>query len=151
VLLTAPNQDGSVLNLATDDASTSTGAHVVLSPGAGQTIEVDGITLDRLLQDPLAACEGGLLKLDLQGYELEAMRGGALILERCDVVLTEVSFFAQAYEPRISDLIAFMGEAGFELYDVASIYGRPRDNRPRQGDFIFVRRDCALASDSSWS
>jgi FkbM family methyltransferase len=151
VALGAPEQDGSVLNLVANASSTSTGAHIASNAEAGETIEVDCITLDRLLQDALGACEGALLKLDLQGYELAALRGGAIILERCYVVLTEVSFYAQAYEPPISDLVAFMAESGFELYDVASIYARPRDDRPRQGDFIFVRFNSPLMADKSWS
>ncbi|WP_338243119.1 FkbM family methyltransferase [Aurantiacibacter hainanensis] len=149
--LGAPEQNGSIVNLAADAASTSTGAHIVSTAGAGKTIEVRCITLDRLLQGALAACEGALLKLDLQGYELEALRGGALTLGRCEVVLTEFSFYSQDYEPPILDLVSFMAEAGFKLYDVASIYARPRDDRPRQGDFIFVRGSSPLMVDNSWN
>lgn len=74
---------------------------------------------------------GGLLELDLPGFELHALRGAAASLLRFDVILTEVSFFSQAYEPTISNLIVFLFEHGFELYDIASLSARRRDDRPR--------------------
>jgi hypothetical protein len=45
----------------------------------------------------------------------------------------------------------FLNEHDFELYDIASITGRSRDNRARQGDFIFVKKGSVLASDCGWS
>lgn len=151
VALSSSQKDGSVLRLAADATSTFTGAHVISSGASGPTISVDCVSLDRLLKDDLPSCKGALLKLDLQGYELEALRGSAATLDRCDVVLTEVSFYAQAYEPSISALVNFFAGAGFELYDIASIYARPRDDRPRQGDFVFVRADSTLMADNAWS
>lgn len=151
VALGTPEQDGKDLQLASDATSTSTGAHVILQEDVTVGIKVPCVTLDRLMEGVLERDEGALLKLDLQGYELQALLGGMATLARCDVVLTEVSFYAQAYEPSISELVTFMAGQGFELYDIASLFARPRDDRPRQGDFIFLRRDCALAVDRSWS
>jgi hypothetical protein len=68
-----------------------------------------------------------------------------------EVVLTEVSFFAQAYEPSVLELSAFLGANGFDLYDIASVSARARDNRARQADFVFVRRGTALTKDGAWA
>ena len=92
-----------------------------------------------------------LLKLDLQGYELEALAGGERTLAATDVVLTEVSFFAQAYEPPIARLVAFLAARQFELYDICALGGRRRDGRARQGDFVFARKGSALSADTRWS
>lgn len=152
VALCEPGQDSSTLLFAGDANSTSTGAHVVLSGEAGMsTINVPCMTLDHLFANVPDHGDMGLLKLDLQGYELHALRGAERVLASCDVVLTEVSFYAQAYEPPISELIAFMAQVGFELHDIAAIYARPRDDRPRQGDFIFVRNGSHLAVDTAWA
>ena len=151
VALGAPEQDGMMLRLAADMTSTSTGAHVVLEGSHDTGLEVPCTTLDSLLTGILKPDDGALLKLDLQGYELHAMRGASATLVGCDVILTEVSFYAQAYEPPISELVAFLLAEGFELYDIVSLYARPRDDRPRQGDFIFVRSESALMADTSWS
>ena len=91
-----------------------------------------------------------LLKLDLQGWELEALKGTKGILDRIEVILTEVSFFVQAYEPSIEELVYFLNEQGFALYDIAALGARPRDNRAHQGDFVFVRRDSPLMADTAW-
>lgn len=146
-----PEQDGSMLELAADLSSTSTGAHVVLSSHTlVSSIAVPCISLDKLLANVRSPQDCALLKLDLQGYELHALRGATETLKTCDVVITEVSFYAQAYEPPISELIAFLAQLGFELYDIAAIYARPRDDRPRQGDFIFIRKGSHLALDMAW-
>ncbi|NBB23587.1 FkbM family methyltransferase [Porphyrobacter sp. SLTP] len=152
VALCGPEQDGSTLAIASDAALTSTGAHVVLDgEPSTPTIEVPCVTLDRLFADVCSQGDRSLLKLDLQGFELHALRGASALLESFEVILTEVSFYAQAYEPSISDIVALLAAKGFELYDIATLYARPRDDRPRQGDFIFVRTGSSLASDKAWS
>jgi hypothetical protein len=44
-------------------------------------------------------------------------------------------------------LVAFFDEHGFELYDIAALSGRLRDNRLAGGDLIFARRDSELMQD----
>lgn len=153
VALCAPADAGESLRLSTGGNSVSTGAHIdnqenVKSIGS-EAVPAD--TLDNLLEGRISADDKILIKLDLQGFELEALRGAIATLRCSDVVLTEVSFYAQSLEPSIVELVAFLNEQGFELYDIASLYARPRDNRPRQGDFVFVRRDSSLMSDTAWS
>lgn len=127
----------------------NTGVHVRLD-GGGETVSVPARTLDGLFADVVSRDSRALLKLDLQGYELHALRGATNVLPHIEAVLTEVSFFAQAYEPSIAELLAFLNDAGFELYDVAALAGRTRDNRLRQGDFVFVRKGSELLKDGHW-
>jgi hypothetical protein len=70
------------------------------------------------------------------------------MLRSVEVILMEVSLFAQAYESSIADVISFLGENEFE--HIAALSGRARDNRLKQSDFIFVRRDSPLATDKAW-
>ncbi len=126
-----------------------TGAQVMLRDGP-DIVPVRACRLDGVFGAAAGGQDGALLKLDLQGYELHALRGGLDLLHRTEVVLTEVSFFIQEYAPRIAVLSAFLDECGFDLYDIASLSARPRDNRARQGDFIFVRKDSPLLRDTRW-
>ena len=48
-------------------------------------------------------------------------------------------------------MVAFFDQSGFDLFDVAGLMGRRRDDRLRQGDFIFVRRGSALSADTGWA
>ncbi len=127
------------------------GAHVErASDPPGTTVDVEGVALDDLFGASLDSADRALLKLDLQGWELVALKGGPVTLARVEVLLIEVSIFKQHYEPSIPELVAFLDRAGFELYDVGSLSGRTRDDRLRQGDLVFVRRGSALLADSGW-
>jgi FkbM family methyltransferase len=130
---------------ATPEAST--GAHV--ASGGEDAVSVAAETLDRLFGS-ITRADRVFLKLDLQGYELHALKGGLEFLRSAEAILTEVSFYAQAYEPPISTLVAFLSDNGFQLYDIAALGGRTRDNRPRQGDFVFIREGSELLQDTGW-
>jgi len=138
------------IHLAIDPNAVTTGAHITFEKDA-HSIEVPTVTVDELLANHIKSGNEYFIKLDLQGFELEALAGAENTLKKTEVILTEVSFYAQAYEPPIENLIRFLDERGFSLYDVASLYGRPRDGRARQGDFVFVRRDSPLMADRGWS
>ncbi|MFN3523770.1 MAG: FkbM family methyltransferase [Phenylobacterium sp.] len=138
--LGAPEDRAKGLRLSLHDGP-CTGAHVA---EAGQPVAVTCL-------DDLEAPAGTLLKMDLQGYEMQALRGGERLLEQVEVILTEVSFFRQGYEPRVVDLIAWLDQRRFDLFDVAALSGRTRDNRLRQGDLVFVRRGSPLLADTRWA
>ena len=145
-------EDG-FLDLAIDPAGVTTGAHILpdaVPPDDAVCTQVPVARLDTLLANGIGIDDRCLLKLDLQGWELEALNGAERILDRIEVILIEVSFFAQAYEPSIETLVHFLDERGFSLYDIASLAARKRDNRAHQGDFVFVHRGSQLMADTAW-
>ena len=78
-------------------------------------IQVQAGRLDTLLAD-LIRKGPTLLKLDLQGFELEALRGATDILDQIDFILLEVSF-KEMYqgEPLFNEVRQFLDEAGFHF------------------------------------
>lgn len=130
--------------------NTYTLASSVLPPDAGyersfpghafSTVRVPMNTLDALLQDePLTPPV--LLKLDLQGYELQALRGAARTLERSDYVLLETAFKpVYEQEPLFEDVYALLRQSGFrfrspvdflsdasgEIIQMDALFERPR-------------------------
>lgn len=130
----------------------STGAYLAWneSEKTGFEVEVETRTLDELFAAALKPSDRTLLKLDLQGHELLALAGAKALLPAVEVVITEVSFFQQMGEPTIPALIGFFDRAGFDLFDVAALTGRSRDDRLHQGDFVFVRRGSAISADTAW-
>jgi len=108
-------------------------------------------TLDDLFASKCKTTDRTLLKLDLQGHELLALQGASVMLPLVEVVLVEVSFFQAFGEPKVHQLIEFFGNKGFEIFDVAALSSRIRDDRLRQGDLFFVRRDSQLIADNAWA
>jgi hypothetical protein len=86
-----------------------------------------------------------LLKLDVQGYELEVLRGGPRTLTLAEVVLLEVSLLEYNQgAPLMPEVVAFMNSAGFVPYDVCGQFRRESDAALCQIDIIFVQRNSAL-------
>ena len=81
-----------------------------------------------------------LIKADVQGYELEVLRGASEALASADAVLLEVSF-RELYElqPLAHEVVAFLGERGFMIADVCS-YSQGADGSLEQSDMLFLRR-----------
>lgn len=142
---------GTVTLAVAQNDEVTTGAHIVGEDyQPEQELEIPLVRLDDMLAYPDTAANA-LLKLDLQGYELEALKGATKFLERTDVILCEASFFAQAYEPSLYDLITFLHDHEFELQDVAALTERARDGRAHQADLVFIRKTSDLSLDNAWS
>jgi FkbM family methyltransferase len=131
-----------------------TGAHLAWAhqqPVAGRTATTVQITtLDALFSAQLQPHDRALLKLDLQGHELKALRGGLDVLRHTEVAIVEVAFYLAGL-PLAPQVIEFMGGQGFVLFDVAALSGRERDDRLRGGDLVFVRTGSPLLADLAWA
>ena len=57
-----------------------------------------------------------MLKLDVQGYELEALKGGVTILKHIDYIIIEANL-EQLYQdqPSFTELNKYLNDVGFEL------------------------------------
>lgn len=90
-----------------------------------------------------------LLKLDVQGFELSVLRGGEETLKQCQAVILEVSLLEiNKGAPLFAEVVGFMHERGFEVYDILELHRRPLDNATNQVDLLFVPSTSALLSDT---
>lgn len=82
-----------------------------------------------------------LLKIDVQGFELEVLKGSDDCLDRFDAVYVEASFI-QLYDgqPFASDIIDYLHQRGFKLRGIYNL-SHMVDGRAVQADFFFVHRD----------
>jgi hypothetical protein len=94
---------------------------------------VDGVVDPQSLEPPL------LIKLDVQGAELQALQGMPGLVAHAAHVYAEVSFL-ELYEgqPRASEVIAWLAENGFSLVGVYNP-SYSKDGSAVQADALFSR------------
>ena len=102
-------------------------------------------TLDKILPASLNAPL--FLKLDVQGSELDVLRGANATLAKTEVAQLEVALLPyNEGAPTSNQVITFMDERGFAIYDIAG-FVRPNQKDLAQIDVIFVRKDSRLRPD----
>ena len=80
------------------------------------------------------------VKLDVQGYELEILKGGEETLRHAEVVLMEVSLLGVIEgAPLMPEVMAGMKQRGFVPYDICTLMRRPLDRALWQVDMVFVK------------
>lgn len=82
-----------------------------------------------------------LLKVDVQGAEINVLKGALLLFKNIDVVILETSLFNFFNNNIIlSDLIAFMDANDYVIYDMFGFLNRPIDGALAQVDVAFVHK-----------
>ncbi|CAA6604971.1 Methyltransferase, FkbM family [Rhodospirillaceae bacterium LM-1] len=106
--------------------------------------EVPAITLDSAVEKNNLSGPY-LLKIDVQGAELDVLSGSAQVLRQTAFVILETSmfnFFKQG--PLAHEIITWMAEYGFVPYDIFGLAHRPLDGALAQADIVFVPEDSPL-------
>jgi FkbM family methyltransferase len=108
------------------------------------------VTIDELL-NVRKSFVPDLVKLDIQGFELQALMGASSIFGKTQVFIMETSLYHfQKGLPVTADCINFMAERGYELYDVTEFTRRPFDGALGQIDLAFALRDGNLRKSNLW-
>jgi FkbM family methyltransferase len=115
-------------------------------PESRKLTTLDQVVLGTLFQKP------DFIKIDTQGYELEILKGGKKTLSHAEFVLLEVSML-DIYKnaPLVTDVLDFMRQENFVLYDICTIMRRPLDGALFQSDFLFVKEDSQFRQDKRWA
>ena len=101
-------------------------------------------TLDTLMAGHPAV---QMLKLDIQGAELDALMGAERVLESVEVILLEISLINyNEGAPLALDTFSYLNERGFDLFDLIDFTSFPTlgESFLGQVDFIVVRRNSSL-------
>lgn len=108
-------------------------------------------TVDELLGQGMPMPQ--IVKIDVQGFELEVLRGGSRLFGPVELFIIETSLFRFLSErhPLASEIVAFLHERDYCLYDLAGFIRRPHDGALGQVDLCFARTDGHLRSSSRWA
>ena len=84
------------------------------------------------------------IKLDVQGAELDVLRGGSKALNGAEAVLLEASLLEyNKGAPQFAEVVAFMNANGFVVFDILDCFRAKRDVL-FQSDIMFVREGSSL-------
>ena len=128
------------------------GSSFTLKPGSTEERRVPMVTLDQVM-DMHAPPAPYLLKLDVQGYELEALAGAERLLAKTCAVVAEASLWSDRKGrgmAEFSALVAWLRERGFVLYDIAQIVRRDSDDAITEVDLVFLPSDSPLRAVSAY-
>jgi FkbM family methyltransferase len=104
-------------------------------------------TLDNLLFETGPPPGPYFIKLDVQGFELEVLRGADRVLGNTEVAQLEVALLPYNQgAPLLAEVVAFMLARGFLAYDVCGFYRRESDDALYMVDLLFVREGSSLRS-----
>jgi hypothetical protein len=108
--------------------------------------EVPVTTLDRLAEDFGVP---DLVKLDVEGYELEALKGASRLIGRTELFVMEVALYRFSGRPMMHEALPFMAERGYFLYDISGFIRRPSDGAVAMMDLCFSRT--LRGSETDWA
>jgi FkbM family methyltransferase len=108
-------------------------------------------TVDATVRCRYAGRAPDLLKLDVQGYELEVLKGAEASLKQTRAILSEINLIdIHENVPLLDEMIVWLSQRGFIAYDVCGLTRRPLDDALWQTDMIFVQKDDPLRGDKRW-
>ncbi len=98
------------------------------------------ISLPICTLDSITANKGfDFIKIDVQGAELDIIKGGLKTILDSSFLQLEVSFLnCNQGAPLASEIISYLHSLGFSLYDIGSNFVTPKGYRLYQSDFFFI-------------
>lgn len=108
-------------------------------------------TIDDVVSDIYNGRVPDFLKLDVQGYELEVLRGASNSLARVQAILAEVNLM-DLYQgvPLLHEMVDWLARNDFVAYEICGLTRRPLDGALWQVDMVFVKIDGPLRQDKRW-
>jgi FkbM family methyltransferase len=112
------------------------GNHVDGTPREVLAVTIDGLCREKKLNGPY------IVKIDVQGAELDVLAGASQVLLETEIIILEVSLF-QFFKngPQFYDVVNFMKKQGFVVYDIFGGHNRLLDNALGQIDIVFTKEN----------
>jgi FkbM family methyltransferase len=109
---------------------------LAVDPQGAPQIPVPVVTLDQLAQ------QHGMpdfVKLDVEGYEIEALEGAQTLFGRTELFQIEVALYRFTERPVFHEVVAYLAARDYYVYDIAGFIRRPYDGAIGLMDLCFAR------------
>lgn len=119
----------------------NTNAFTGVAPKQVPMRRIDDIIAVAEEQHGISPLGPALLKLDVQGFEIQALKGAHRVLKSVEVVILESSVVEyNAGAPLTAELLGFVDSLGFQVLDVSARRASSRRCRRRDGAHRARRR-----------
>ena len=109
-------------------------------------LRVDTLVQERNLEGPY------LLKIDVQGSEMDVIAGAKDILAQTEVIILETSLYRLGKKrPVFAEVVCDLDALGYSVYDMFDGVNRPLDGALAQLDVAFVKTEGLFRRDDRWS
>ncbi len=108
-------------------------------------------TIDQIVQEHFNNRSPDFLKIDVQGYELEVLKGAEKSLPQIQVILAEINLLdIHENVPLLAEVVSWLNERDWVVYDICALTRRPLDQALWQTDFIFVPSSSPFRANKQW-
>ena len=115
-------------------------------PRTVESVRIDDLIKERQIKGPY------LIKIDVQGAEFDVLGGAIETLNVTELVILEVSMFQfMINSPQFYDVVVYMKNLGFVVYDIFGEHYRPLDGALGQIDMAFVKEDGIFRTDHAYA
>jgi hypothetical protein len=119
-----------------------------VAPDGSPRWSVPVVTLDALSQKYGVP---GIVKIDIEGFELEALAGAESLFGTTELFIIEVALLRFGERPILHEVVAFMEAHGYLVYDFGDAIRRPFDGALSLIDVCFAKSNGQLRrSDGAW-
>jgi len=146
------DSDGDLDMSVPDDIRGSTLYEQIEPPDQQSRVSVPVKRFDSAFQvsDLIPPC---LVKIDVQGAELSLLKGMGKLIRDVDIFIIEVSLIVtlDGTAAHMFDVLDYLRQNEFTLYDICGLIRRPLDNALAQLDLVFCKKTSDLLQDRRWT
>jgi len=107
-------------------------------------------TLDAVCRNSIGSIPE-MVKLDVEGFEYEVLRGSGTLLGKSELILVELVFIGENLGARkFHELVNFMADVGYKGYDFTSFEFRPYDGALGLCEMAFALDSGILRTHKEW-
>jgi hypothetical protein len=109
-------------------------------------VRLDDLVAEHGLSEPF------VIKVDVEGAEIEVLRGATELLRQTELALLEVSLFELVPgSPQLHDVVSWMHRHDFVVSDLYNGHNRPLDGSLAQLDIAFVKQNGRFRRDHAYA